>query len=884
MINLSKTYNPSEFESKLYKQWSDGGYFKAGEDDACGSFSIVLPPPNITGQLHMGHALDHTLQDILIRYNRMKGKSTLWQPGTDHASIATEVKVVEKVKNKYGKSKEELGREKFLEEAWLWKEEFGGKIVEQMKKLGDSCDWSRQRFTMDEGLSEAVMEYFVRLYEKGFIYRGNRIINWCPNCKTSLSDAEVEHEETDGHFYNIKYMIDGTNDYIEVATTRPETILGDTAVAVHPEDKRYTDLIGKTVLVPIVNRKVSVIADDYVDMEFGTGAVKITPCHDPNDFEVGKRHNLAQILVIDEHGNMNENAGKYQGLDRFECRKQICEDMKNAGLLISVKEHKHNVGHCYRCHTIVEPVTSKQWFVKMSELAKPAIEAIKDGRLTFVPRRFNNTYISWLENIRDWNISRQLWWGHRIPAYYCDDCGEITVAGTMPETCPKCGSDQLHQDEDVLDTWFSSALWPLSTLGWLDDSEYFHRFFPTSVLVTGYDIIFFWVVRMAFTSLFLKNEVPFKTVLIHGLVRDSLGRKMSKSLGNGINPLDVIDSYGADALRFSLISGNTPGNDMRFYDERVLAARNFANKLWNSARFMLMNLEEEDLTIKLADVRDNLELSDRWILSKLNHAIKQVDEYMDKLELGAALDSIYDFTWNSYCDWYIELIKKRLYIEEKTMSKKAALFTGLYVLKNILKLLHPFMPFVTEEIWSNLGEEQMLIISKWSEYNAAFAFEAEEKAGDYAINAIIKLRNLRAESHIPQSKKSKVYAECLNEEAKKIINMTKEIFMLVGNATELVFIDENQKIENSLSLILDNAKLYLPSSELIDLQKEIKRLKEEEIKILSEIDRADKKLKNEKFVAKAPAKLVEEEKEKLSKYKTMLVTIREQLNKYESKQ
>lgn len=870
MKNLAKQYNPKDFEKEIYDKWLQGDYFKAKLNQDKESFSIVLPPPNITGQLHMGHALDHTLQDILIRYRRMQGYDTLWQPGTDHASIATEVKVVKKIKDDLGKTKEEIGREEFLKHAYAWKEEYGGRIVSQMKKLGDSCDWSRERFTMDKGCNDAVLEFFVRLYNEGYIYRGNRIINWCPDCKTSLSDAEVDHEEELGHFYNLKYKVKDEDRYIEIATTRPETMFGDTAVAVNPEDDRYKDLIGKNVILPIVNKPIPIIGDEHADMEYGTGAVKITPCHDPNDFEVGSRHNLEQVLVIDEDGKMNENALGYEGLDRYECRKKLVKDLKDMGVLVSIKEHTHSVGHCYRCNTVVEPITSKQWFVKMKELAKPAIDVLKNGEMKIYPSRFDKIYLNWLENIRDWCISRQLWWGHQIPAYYCQDCNHTMVVKEKPEKCDKCGSNNIVQDEDVLDTWFSSALWPLSTLGWPNDTEELNHYFPTDVLVTGYDIIFFWVIRMVFSSLYIKKEVPFKSVLIHGLVRDSQGRKMSKSLGNGIDPLQVIDEYGADALRFTLASGNSPGNDMRYYDERVIASRNFANKIWNSARFMLMNLEEEDFSIKFDDVKDHLETSDKWILKSLNDVVVNMLENMEKFEIGLASEKIYEFTWNMYCDWYIELIKKRLYIEKKTESKKAALYTGLYVLKAILKLLHPFMPFVTEEIWGYLHEEKMIIVSEFPKPEERFNYDKESYKMEYIIDAIIKIRNLRQEYEVEPSRKIKII---VSSEDSKIINIfeeTKEYFVSVSGVSEVQFSKEEDVDKNSVSIVLENAKIFMESSELIDYEKEIERKTKEKDTIISEIKRAEGKLNNENFVKKAPEKIVNEEKEKVEKYEKLL--------------
>ena len=879
-MELEKKYSPQDFEDKIYKKWEDGGYFKAKMTNPDKTYCIVLPPPNITGQLHMGHALDHTLQDILIRFKRMQGYDTLWQPGTDHASIATEVKVVEKIKNEEGKSKEEIGREEFLKRAWAWKEEFGGKIVSQMKKLGDSCDWSRERFTMDEGCNEAVNVFFVKLYEDGYIYRGNRIINWCPDCKTSLSDAEVDHEETGGHFYHIKYKIENSNDFVEIATTRPETMLGDTAVAVNPNDDRYKSLIGKNVILPILDRVIPVVADEYVDMEFGTGVVKITPCHDPNDFEVGQRHNLEQILVMNEDGTMNENAGKYQGMDRYECRKQIIEDLKKIEQLVKIVEHSHNVGHCYRCNTVVEPMTSKQWFVKMDALAKPAIEVLKNKELNLVPSRFDKIYVNWLENIRDWCISRQLWWGHQIPAYYCEDCGHMQVSKSKVEVCEKCGSKHIHQDEDVLDTWFSSALWPMSTLGYPQKTEEFEHFFPTNTLVTGYDIIFFWVIRMVFSSLYITDKSPFKDVFIHGLVRDSQGRKMSKSLGNGIDPLEVIDSFGADALRFTLATGNSPGNDMRYYDERVTASRNFANKIWNSARFILMNLDE-GISLSQEEIDKNLEIADKWILSRANSVAREMTENMDKYELGIAVQKVYDFAWNEFCDWYIEMVKSRLYNDEDKTSKQVALYTLKKVLKDILKLLHPFMPFVTEEIWEKFEdkEEPVLIVAKWVEYDENKNFAKEEEIIANLIDAITKMRNARANMNIAPSKKASLIIVMQDESKKELFEKSAKYFISVGATTDVRFENQANIAEDAIKVVTQYANLYIPTGDLIDVQKEMQRLEKEREKLLSEIDRVVKKLANESFVAKAPQKLVDEEKAKKEKYEKMLEEVEEAIGK-----
>ncbi|QXM07448.1 valine--tRNA ligase [Crassaminicella indica] len=880
--NLDKTYNPQEFEKRIYDTWMEKGYFKAEVNPEKDSYTIVLPPPNITGQLHMGHALDHTLQDILIRWKRMQGYEALWLPGTDHASIATEVKVVEKILKEEGKTKEELGRDEFLKRAWEWKEEYGGRIVEQMQKLGNSCDWSKERFTMDEGCNKAVKEVFVRLYEKGYIYRGNRLINWCPDCKTSLSDAEVEHEEQAGHFWHIKYPVKDSDEFLEIATTRPETMLGDTAVAVHPEDERYTHLIGKTLILPIVEREIPIIADEYVDKEFGTGAVKITPAHDPNDFEVGLRHNLEQITVMTDEAKMNEHAGKYAGMDRYECRKALVKDLEEAGFLVKVKEHTHNVGTCYRCHTVVEPRLSDQWFVKMEELAKPAIEAVKAGKTKFVPERFNKIYYHWLENIRDWCISRQLWWGHRIPAYYCQDCGALMVDRDMPISCSKCSSTNLKQDEDVLDTWFSSALWPFSTLGWPDNTEELKYFYPTDVLVTGYDIIFFWVVRMMFSGLEQMGEVPFKYVFVHGLVRDSQGRKMSKSLGNGIDPLEIISQYGADALRMTLATGNSPGNDMRFYMERVEANRNFANKLWNATRFVLMNLDKEGFDKEKC--MKSFTLADKWIVSRMNRVAKEVTDNLEKFELGMAVQKIYDFIWNEYCDWYIELVKPRLYGDDED-SKETALYVLTMVLENILKLLHPFMPFITEEIWQHLSttKEESVMISQWPKYDDAYVFEKEEKDMELIMDAIRSIRNIRAEMNVAASKKAKVIVVA-SEDAYKAIDTGKSYFMTLASASEVVLQSEKKDIpEDAMSAVVAGAEIFLPLDELVDFEKEMERLQKEKEKLEKELKRVNGKLSNQGFLAKAPANVVEEERQKQEKYQSMMDKVLERIDTMKNK-
>lgn len=881
--NLSKTYDPKDFEKRLYDEWLDKGYFKSSPNPDKKPFCIVLPPPNITGQLHMGHALDHTLQDVLIRWKRMDGYEALWQPGTDHASIATEVKVCERIKEQEGKTKYELGREEFLKRAMDWRNEFGRKIVDQMKQLGDSCDWDRERFTMDEGCNEAVTEFFVKLYEKGQIYRGNRIINWCPDCKTTLSDAEVEHEEKDGNFYHIKYFIKDSDEFLEIATTRPETMLGDTGIAVNPEDERYAHLVGKTAILPLVGRELPIVADEYVDKEFGSGAVKMTPAHDPNDFGVGERHNLEQINVMNEDGTMNELAGKYQGMDRYECRKQLMKDLDEAGYVIAIKDHPHSVGTCYRCHTVIEPRLSEQWFVKMDELAKPAIDILKSKELQFVPERYDKTYLQWLENIRDWCISRQLWWGHQIPAYYCQECGEVTVAKEMPSAC-KCGCTNLKQDEDVLDTWFSSALWPFSTLGWPHNTEELEYYYPTNVLVTGYDIIFFWVVRMAFAGMFCMNEKPFDHVLIHGLVRDSQGRKMSKSLGNGIDPLEVIDQYGADALRFMLVTGNSPGNDMRFYMERVEAARNFANKLWNASRFVFMNIDEEIMNGVTRDsVEANLTIADKWIISRANNVVKEVIDNMDKFDLGIAAQKIYDFAWTEYCDWYIEIVKPRLYGDD-VEAKKAALYTLTYVLETILKLLHPYMPFITEEIYTYLPTvEGSIVIANWPHYKEEDNMASEEEMMELAMDGIRNIRNARAEMDVPPSKKAKVIIVPA-EGKKSAVEATKEYFVTLASASTVEIVETEENIpEDAVSVVINGAKIFIPLDELVDFEKEKERLTKEKAKLESEIKRVNGKLSNQGFLAKAPESLVNEEKAKKEKFEEMMKSVLERLENIEAK-
>ena len=879
MKELEKNYNPSAIEEKLYQKWLDNKYFHAdaerGRREGKKPFTIVMPPPNITGQLHMGHALDNTMQDILTRYKRMQGYEALWQPGTDHAAIATEVKVIDKLR-KDGVDKHDLGRDKFLEACWDWKKEYGTRIIKQLHKLGSSADWDRERFTMDKGCSDAVLEVFVKLYEKGYIYKGSRIINWCPVCQTSISDAEVEHEEQDGFFWHINYPIVGEDSrFVEIATTRPETLLGDTAVAVNPEDERYKDIIGKMLKLPLTDREIPVIADEYVDKEFGTGCVKITPAHDPNDFEVGRRHNLPEICIMHDDATIDCKGSKYDGMDRYEARKAMVEDLKAQGLLVKVVPHSHNVGTHDRCKTTVEPMVKQQWFVRMEEMAKPAIAALKNGDLKFVPESFGKTYLHWLEGIRDWCISRQLWWGHRIPAYYCQECGEITVAKSMPEKCPKCGCTHLKQDEDTLDTWFSSALWPFSTLGWPEKTKELEYFYPTDVLVTGYDIIFFWVIRMVFSGYEQTGKCPFNTVLIHGLVRDSQGRKMSKSLGNGIDPLEVIDKYGADALRMTLITGNAPGNDMRFYWERVEASRNFANKVWNASRFIMMNMEKAPVhEVSL----DDLTMADKWILSKVNTLAKDVTENLDKFELGIGLQKVYDFIWEEFCDWYIEMVKPRLWNDEDS-TKAAALWTLKTVLINSLKLLHPYMPFITEEIFCNLqDEEASIMVSAWSEYKTEWNFEQEEYAVETIKEAVRAIRNVRTSMNVAPSKKAKVYVVSENQKLLQIFEHSKVFFATLGYASEVFLQSDKQGIaDDAVSVVIPEASIYIPFAELVDIAKEIERLQKEEERLTKELARVTGMLSNEKFVSKAPEAKINEEKAKLEKYTQMMEQVKARL-------
>ncbi len=873
---LAKTYDPKGIEDRIYQNWLDKKYFHAEVDRSKKPFTIVMPPPNVTGQLHMGHALDNTMQDILIRYKRMQGYNALWQPGTDHAAIATEVKVIQKLKEQ-GIDKNDIGREEFLKHAWEWKEEYGGRIVNQLKKLGSSADWDRERFTMDEGCSKAVEEVFVKLYNKGYIYKGSRIINWCPVCKTSISDAEVEHVDQDGFFWHINYPIVGEEGrFVEIATTRPETLLGDTAVAVNPEDERYQDLVGKMLNLPLTDREIPVIADSYVDKEFGTGCVKITPAHDPNDFEVGKRHNLPEINIMNDDATINELGGKYAGMDRYEARKAMVADLDALGLLVKVVPHTHSVGTHDRCKTTVEPMIKPQWFVKMQEMAKPAVEALKKNELNFVPDRFDKIYLHWLENIRDWCISRQLWWGHRIPAYYCDECGEVVVAKEMPKVCPKCGCTHFKQDEDTLDTWFSSALWPFSTLGWPDKTEDFDYFYPTDVLVTGYDIIFFWVIRMVFSAIEQTGKVPFHHVLIHGLVRDSQGRKMSKSLGNGIDPLEIIDQYGADALRLTLITGNAPGNDMRFYMERVEASRNFANKVWNASRFIMMNLEKAEVPGEMP--KDQLTAADKWILSKVNTLAKEVTENMDKYELGIAVQKVYDFIWEEFCDWYIEMVKPRLYNDGDT-TKSAALWTLKTVLVNALKLLHPYMPFITEEIFCTLqSEEESIMISKWPEFTEEWHFAEDEAAVEMIKEAVRGIRNVRTGMNVPPSKKAKVFVVSESENVRNTFENGKVFFATLGSASEVtVQADRSGIDEDAVSAVLPEAVIYMPFAELVDIDKEIERLQKEEQRLTKELARVNGMLSNERFMSKAPESKVAEERAKLEKYSQMMDQVKERL-------
>ncbi|MCC8073590.1 MAG: valine--tRNA ligase [Clostridiales bacterium] len=867
---IAKQYNPAEFEDKIYNMWMENKYFHADGDPDKKPYTIVIPPPNITGQLHMGHALDNTLQDILIRYHRMRGYDTLWLPGTDHASIATEAKIVEAMR-KEGITKEDLGREKFLERAWDWKSQYGGRIIEQLKKMGSSCDWDRERFTLDEGCNKAVVEVFNRLYEKGLIYRGERIVNWCPHCLTSISDAEVEYEDQAGHFWHLRYPFKDGSGYLELATTRPETMLGDTAVAVNPNDERYKDIVGKMLILPVVHREIPVIADEYVEMDFGTGVVKITPAHDPNDFEVGLRHNLEVIDVMTDDAHIKDGWGKYSGMDRYECRKEIVSDLEAEGALVKIEDYSHNVGTCYRCGTTIEPKVSKQWFVKMEPLAKPAIDAVKDSKVKFIPERFSKTYYHWMENIKDWCISRQLWWGHRIPAWYCDDCGEIIVSRTTPDKCTKCGSEHIHQDPDTLDTWFSSALWPFSTMGWPEKTADFEKYYPTNTLVTGYDIIFFWVARMIFSAVEHTGTVPFDTVLIHGLVRDAQGRKMSKSLGNGIDPLEIIDEYGADALRFTLATGNSPGNDMRFSDDKVKASRNFANKLWNAARFVLMNLDSDNIDDYA--LPSNLAIEDKWILSKLNSLAGEVTENIEKFELGIAVQKLYDFIWDVFCDWYIEISKIRLQGKDSADIAKAVL---VYVLTGILKLLHPFMPFITEEIYQALPhKEESVMISKWVEYDSSLDFAEDEAEMEKIMKAIRAIRNRRSEMNIPPSKKATVYIETSLDST---FNMGSEFIKRLAYANDVVIGSEFGDLGNTVTIITDDAKIYIPMGDLVDFEAERKRLEKELAQCLDKLEFINKKLSNPSFVNKAPEKVVAQNREDAAKLEEKIANIKNSID------
>lgn len=872
---LSTTYNPQAVEDKWYQRWEESGYFKAETKDGAKPFSIVMPPPNVTGSLHLGHALDNTLQDILTRWHRMMGDDTLWLPGTDHAGIATQAKVEEQLA-KEGLTKHDLGREGFLERAWEWKRQYGSRITKQLRKLGTSCDWSRERFTMDEGCSKAVQEVFVRLYEKGLIYQGNYIINWCPKCQTTISDIEVEHEPRKGNIWHLRYPIIGSSDYIVVATTRPETMLGDTAVAVHPEDERYQHLIGQKVMLPLMERPIPIIADEYVEREFGTGAVKITPSHDPNDFEMGLRHNLEQICVLDRQGYMNEQAGHYQGLSREEARIQIVQDLEALELLEKVEEHENAVGHCYRCDTIIEPMVSKQWFVKMEPLAKPAIQAVKEGKISFVPERFTKIYLGWLENIRDWCISRQLWWGHRIPVWYCQDCGEIICQKEPPRSCPKCGSSKLEQDPDVLDTWFSSGLWPFSTLGWPEDTSDLATYYPTSVLVTGRDIIFFWVARMIFMGLEFRNEEPFREVFIHGLVLDAQGRKMSKSLGNGIDPIEVIDQYGADTLRFMLITGNTPGNDLRFQNERLEATRNFANKIWNASRFALMNLED----YQEEEFNPEYELADRWIISRYQKAAQEVTRNLERYDLGEAARVVYEFIWNEFCDWYIEMVKPRLYGKESAISRKTAQFVLATTLRQTMELLHPFMPFITEEIWQHLPHQgETIMRSAWNSGEESLIDEEAEREMNTISDVIKAIRNLRSEMNVPPGKKAEAILLAQDQETVDILQKGQKYIANLGSIEQLtVKLTEATKPEQAVTAIVSGVEVYLPLKGLVDLEKEIARLEKELASLEKEISRLNGKLSNEGFISKAPQEVVAKEKEKLVDYETKKVAVLERIS------
>ena len=867
---IAKQYDPSTVESRLYKLWCDKGYFHAEVNPDKKPFTIVMPPPNITGQLHMGHALDNMMQDAIIRFKRMQGYEALWLPGTDHASIATEVKIIDALA-KEGKTKYDLGRDKFLHRAWEWKAQYGGRIVEQLKRIGSSCDWQRERFTMDEGCSKAVTQIFISLYNKGLIYQGNRIINWCPECKTALSDAEVEYEEQDSFLWHIKYRIEGSDEYLIVATTRPETMLGDTGIAVNPADERYKNVVGKNVILPIVNKPIPVVADEYVELDFGTGVVKMTPAHDPNDFEVAKRHNLPVIRVMNDDGTMNEQAGpEFEGMDRFECRKKIVDMLKDLGLMEKIEPYKHNVGHCYRCKTVVEPMISKQWFVSMKELAEPAIEAVRSGKTCFVPDRFSRIYFNWMENIRDWCISRQLWWGHRIPAYYCEQCGHTHVASQKPEVCCKCGCTELKQDEDVLDTWFSSALWPFSTLGWPEKTKELEYFYPTNVLVTGYDIIFFWVARMIFSGINAMGEVPFDHVLIHGIVRDSQGRKMSKSLGNGIDPIEVIDKYGADALRFSLAMGNSPGNDMRFYWEKVEAYRNFANKIWNASRFVMMNLEGGSI---LPIEECNLDAADKWILSRFNGAVREVTENMEKYELGMAAQRLYDFMWSEFCDWYIELTKPRLYGTDAD-EKNTALSVLCFVLAGTMKLLHPFMPFITEEIYTHLpGSDETIMLSSWPSCVDCGITGKDEERFEMVIDLIRSVRNLRAEMNVPLSRRTELFIRPVQLEAGFWKKCSVYIEKLACASSAELIADKPENADKMAAVVTAGGEGYIPMGELIDIVKEKERLLKEKDNLISEVARAQGKLSNEKFVSKAPEAVINAERDKLAKYNDMLASV-----------